>query len=95
LGSAGTATLIQRSRKIALPKSAGLEGLSVVRSGFEYSYKVPESWREDSAEALQPLRFLAMELGPLLKQLTGTVVIRRLDKIDILQKCEIFFEQEP
>src|SRR5581483_2547528 len=95
LGSAATATLIQRSVKIASRHNRAVEGVVVTREGFEYAYALPELWKESGNPAtIDALRSLATELGPLLAELTGPVVIRRLSQAADLRRCQILFEQE-
>jgi hypothetical protein len=93
LGSAATATLMRRSAKRAAGRRRDLEGLVVRRSGFQYSYQVPEPWRAFNPEPLLSVRELARELSPLLIELTGPVIIRRLSAIPDLRRCQILFEE--
>ena len=93
LGSAATATLMRRSARRAAGRRRDLDGLLVTRSGFNYSYTIPEHWRGCDPESLVSVRELARELSPLLIQLTGPVVIRRLRAVPDLQRCEVLFEE--
>jgi len=78
LGSAATATLLRRSKK-ALPADRELAGLQINRSGLEYTYVIPPEWRVESEESLAALRELVNVLSPILRELTGSAVIRYLD----------------
>jgi hypothetical protein len=93
LGNAATATLFRRSIKRASERTRELEGVMIRRETFEYAYKVPDHWREPRPEDLLALRELAKELAPLLIELTGPVVVRRLNAIHELKRCGIVFEE--
>lgn len=93
LGTATTATLMRRSIKRATAAAGGLEGLEIHRQGFEYSYTVPQAWSEDRPELMVAMRGLARELSPLLHQLTGPIVLRRLNTLPELRRCELSFQE--
>lgn len=93
LGSAATATLVRRSAKRAAVRRRDLDGLIVSRAGFNYSYQVPDAWRDCSPEPVASVRELARELSPLLVELTGPVIIRRLGAIPDLLRCEVLFQE--
>ena len=81
LGTAATATLLRRAMKEAADR-ASLDGLAIERQGFSFSYAVPESWQEAHGGApLEALLTVIDELRPLLVELTGSVVIRRLERL--------------
>lgn len=95
LGSAATATLIRRGAKVASAQFPELQNLVVARKGFEYSYTVPDAWTQSSsADAVDALRSLATALGPLLVELTGSVVVRRLATDERLLRNGVLFQQE-
>jgi hypothetical protein len=93
LGSAATATLVRRSARRAAEGSRELEGLVISRDGFDYAYRLPASWTEPRLEAIGALRVLAAQLSPLLFELTGPVIVRRLSAIPALQRSEILFQE--
>lgn len=93
LGSAATATLVRRSVKRAASRRRDLDDLIVSRAGFNYCYQVPDSWRECRPEPVASVRELARELSPLLVELTGPVIVRRLRAIPDLQRCEVLFQE--
>jgi hypothetical protein len=93
LGTVVTATLMRRSAKRAAVRRRDLEQLTVDRRGFEYTCQIPSSWTVPSAESVAAIRELARELSPLLSELTGPVLIRRLSAIPSLQRCEILFQE--
>jgi hypothetical protein len=85
IGTPATAALLRRTAK-DLP-----DGPVISRAGLEYAYRVPDHWRQESAEGMSAFRALARKLSPLLIELTGVVLIRRLDAIGELQRCNISF----
>jgi hypothetical protein len=91
IGSAATAALVRRSAKRVTERNQQRECVSVTRVGIEFKYSVPAGWRAGDAEALSALRELAVELSPLLVELTGPVVIRRLVASTELVRCNILF----
>ena len=92
LGTAATATLLRRSIKRANLRQPGLDGVVIARDGFEYSYVVPDRWKSSGPEQLAELRGLTEELSTLLKQLTGPIVINRLNNLPELRRCDLSFE---
>jgi hypothetical protein len=86
LGTAATATLLRRAARAAAQRFPGLEDLAVAKDRLEYRYKVPESWK-DSVDGMPPAFCeLVRQLRPLLVELTGSIVIRRLDQIPELRE---------
>ena len=90
MGSAATATLVRRAVKHASTRSSGCDGLCVIRERYEYRYALPESWSTAPDDGLASLRLLATELRPLLFELTGRVVLRRLHEVPQLDRCGLF-----
>jgi hypothetical protein len=88
IGTAAAATLVRRSAR-----RARVDGLSVSRDGFKYTYCVPPEWSEDRPEPVLALRAVARELGPLLIELTGRVLLRRLVTAPELARNQILFEE--
>jgi hypothetical protein len=93
LGTAATATLMRRSVKRAAERRRALEAVVVEREGFAYSYRLPTHWSERRTESVGELREITRELVPLLVELTGPVLIRRLSAIPGLRRCDIPFEE--
>lgn len=91
LGSATTATLLRRSRNNLVPRLPELEDLRIDRRGLEYGYTLPESWKDVSTTSMEELRQLVDELGPLLVQLTGSVILRKLAAIPAFSRNGIVF----
>ena len=93
LGAAATAALLRRSIKRASEVGAALDGLTVRREHLTYALSVP-SWTEAQDHAA--LEAIVRELSPLLVELTGHVVVRRLSLISEFRNSGIHFaEGEP
>ncbi|NVJ24416.1 MULTISPECIES: hypothetical protein [Myxococcus] len=90
LGTPATATLIRRSLKLAAQNAPELQGISVSRERFEYRLILPPEWRDGTIGTLDGLRAVARELQPLLQELTGPVVVRRLRGIPEVERCRLF-----
>ena len=88
MGTAATATLIRRAGKLATVRAPDLAQLCVVKNGLEYSYGLPPSWTsQNAAIGVDALCELTRELRSMLAELTGPVVLRRLDSIPELGAC--------
>ena len=88
MGSAATATLLRRAAKRATRQAPALAGFEIVRDVLEYHYRLPDSWKEaQGPELVNAMCELTRELRPLLVELTGAVVLRRLDTIPELAAC--------
>jgi hypothetical protein len=88
IGSAATAALVRRSVRRASVRFPALAGFSIAREGFEYQYATPEGWSDSSraGECLEELRGVIDALWPLLIELTGQVLVRRLQAIPEFQR---------
>ena len=85
LGTAATATVLRRAMKQAAARAA-LDGLAIERQGFSYGYTVPESWQTaHGGKPLEALLAVIGELRPILVELTGSVVVRRLERLGIFE----------
>ena len=93
IGTAATATLLHRSARRAVGRSPDLDGLSISRDGFVYAYRLPTVWNEARPEPIAALRELLRELSPLLVELTGAVILRRLAALPDLRRCDLFVEE--
>ena len=87
LGTAGTAAIVRRAAARAARQSRELVELDIRREGLEYRYTLPHAWSHP-AEAAAPgerapiaLRALIAEIGRVLVELTGTIVVGRLEQI--------------
>jgi hypothetical protein len=93
IGTAATATLVRRSARRIAQRNQQIECVSVDRDGIDFKYTVPDHWRSEGDDALTALRELALELSPLLVELTGPVLIRRLVASSDLARCHIWFRE--
>lgn len=92
IGPTATAALLQRSVKRAVPVQPELHELVIMRDQFDYTYTLPVSWRQADAEPRDALRQVVRELWPLLSELTGPVVVRRLREVPELRRCRVIPE---
>lgn len=96
MGSAAAATLLRRAAKRARERAPELAELSIDRDLFEYRYEVPPSWMATpSSASSHALHELVRELRPLLLELTGPVVLRRLRAIPALDPYKHLLEGAP
>lgn len=89
MGTATTATLLRRAAKRGGARDAGrleLAALDISRDGLVYRYQLPASWA-DPGVLRDAVCLLLVELRPLLAELTGSVVVRRLDDMPELKVC--------
>jgi hypothetical protein len=93
LGSATTATLLRRSVSARASRSPGLAGVRIQRQGLQYGYTLPASWTHPGEEGSQALRDLIAELRPVLMELTGALVLKRLDAVPEFRDSGIIFAQ--
>ena len=89
IGPTATAALIQRSAKRAAHDSPELRDLVITRDRFAYTYAVPRAWKEASTAPPAALTRVVRELWPVLSELTGTVVVRRLRDEPLLRRCGV------
>jgi hypothetical protein len=95
IGTAATAALVRRSAKRLCDRNRELASVTITREGFDYRYSLPDAWRLAEGQAVAALRALARELSPLLVELTGPVIIRRLDAVGDLKRCQVLFQERP
>jgi len=81
LGTAATATLVRRATQRAARRCPELGELVITRTSLQYSYNLPAAWKDRACDPPLALRELASELRPLLFDLTGTVVLKHLERI--------------
>jgi|GEM_PF-1811953 hypothetical protein len=87
LGAAATAALVRRSARHVALRTPGREGVTITRDGFTYRYVLPERWSQCAGEPVVGLRELVHELVPLLQELTGPVVVRRIESLAEFRRC--------
>ncbi|MBA3395660.1 MAG: hypothetical protein H0T89_23655 [Deltaproteobacteria bacterium] len=93
LGSSATATLLRRAAKHGAGHRPELRDLVIHRPAFEYEYILPMQWSND-AHGREALQALVRTLIPLLQQLTGPIVIRRLQAIPALVQAGLIDHEE-
>jgi hypothetical protein len=89
IGPTATAALLQRSIKRAAEDQPELRELVIGRDQFVYTYKVPPSWTRPEPTSRPALTRVVRELWPLLSDLTGPVVVRRLSDVPLLRRCGV------
>jgi hypothetical protein len=94
LGSPATATLLRRSAKRRLRDFPELGELAITRKGFEYVYAVPADWKHANEQSNAALQALVQDLYSLLFELTGPVVLHRLEKLPQLAKCGLSVSED-
>jgi hypothetical protein len=94
LGTAATAAIVRRGAQRATPNHADLADLVIVRDHLRYRYTLPGAWSQAAERGNVPLRALAREIGRLLLELTGTVVIRVLEQSPELRAGGLVWRSE-
>jgi hypothetical protein len=86
LGTTAAATLLRRAAQRATPRSPELGEFAVLRTDAGYTYTLPRTLVGKLEHRPVALRELVGELRPLLAELTGQVVVRRIEQIPGLQE---------
>jgi hypothetical protein len=86
LGTTATATLLRRAAQRAMARSPELGEFVVVRTDAGYTYTLPRALVGKLERTPVALRELVGELRPLLAEMTGQVVLRRIEQIPGLQE---------
>lgn len=94
LGTAAAAALLRRAARRAAARSPELATLSITRDSLEYHYTLPATWSAPVAVPAPALCELINELCVLLVDLTGPVVIQRLEQIPELRDRGMIPRQE-
>jgi len=92
LGTAAAATLLRRAVHRASGRTERLRDVLIARDGVDFVYALPSHWSEPGDATLDDLRDLVRELRPILVELTGPVVVRRLGQIAALRERGIVEE---
>lgn len=93
IGPTATAALLQRSIKRAAADQPELRDLVIGRDQFVYTYTLPKSWAQPEQTPRPALTGVVRELWPLLSDLTGSVVVRRLSDVPLLRRCGVIPNQ--
>jgi hypothetical protein len=95
LGTAATAALLRRALRRAAAQQPVLSTVATKPEGLTYRYTVPPTWQQAlDQEALAALRELTRELYPLLVEMTGSVVVRRLARVEPLRRAALAPQEE-
>jgi hypothetical protein len=94
LGTAAVAAIVRRAVGRAAADCPELVDLVVLRQDLDYRYTLPLAWSQKVAYRPRALRLLVAEIGRLLVELTGTVVIRRLEEIPELRASGLVWQTE-
>ena len=93
LGTAAAAAIVRRAAGRAASHHPELVQLVVLREELEYRYTLPESWM-NGGRVPTGLHVLVAEIGGLLVELTGTVVVRHLEGIPELRASKLVWRKE-
>jgi hypothetical protein len=85
LGTTAAATLVRRAARRAMVRNPELAELAVLRTDAGYTYALPRALIGKVEHAPVALRDLVRELRPLLVEMTGQVVVRRIDQLPALR----------
>jgi len=81
-----TATIVRRAALRAAPRNALLGELAVSFVDVDYFYTLPHAFNDPADGPPVALFELIGEMRPLLEQLTGQVILRRIDQIPELRE---------
>jgi hypothetical protein len=94
LGTAAVAAIVRRAVGRAAPENPELVELVILREDLQYRYTLPQAWSQKAERGPIALRVLVAEIGRLLVELTGTVVIQRLEQIPELRASGLVWRTE-
>ena len=97
LGTAAAAAIVRRAAQRAAAQSPELAELSVSRDALAYRYTLPPAWSKTTQTAARgqgAFRPLVVEIGRLLAELTGSVVITRLEQVPELRDRGLVWRAE-
>ena len=90
LGTAAAATVLKRAIKRACVRLPELEGVVVAREGWEYRCSPPEAWHErHPSETPAFIALVQDDLFPILRELTGPIVLQRLERVPELDVLKL------
>jgi hypothetical protein len=89
LGTAAASTILRRAALRAASRSPELALVVFSRVDMEYAYDLPTDFQDRFAGAGSAMYELVRELLPLLVEMTGQVVVRRIEQIPQIQACGI------
>jgi len=86
LGTTAAATLLRRAAQRAVPRSPELGEFAILRTDAGYTYTLPRALIGKLEHTPVALRELVSELRPLLAEMTGQIVVRRMEQIPGLRE---------
>jgi hypothetical protein len=93
LGVSATASIVRRAAKRAAADRPELGQLTIHKRAFEYEYVVPPQWSQNGPK--DSLCRLVDCLVPILRELTGGIVIQRLrSHPQLSHACKCLMEME-
>jgi hypothetical protein len=93
LGTGATATLLRRAIRKVAERRPDLKGLTIRKEALKYAFTIPDSWNEPQTTEMDALRDVTQALRPMLAELTGRVVLRQLEKLELLKEHRIMTEE--
>ena len=94
LGTAAVAAIVRRAVGRAAVEHPELVDLVVLREDLAYRYRLPQAWSQNGDRGAVAFRGLVTEIGRLLVDLTGTVVICKLEQLPELRSCGLIWRAE-
>jgi hypothetical protein len=94
LGTAAVAAIVRRAVARTASDNPELVDLIIIRKNLQYQYTLPPAWSQKTARGPVALQALAAQIGRILVELTGTVVIRRLEQIPVLRARGLLWRAE-
>jgi len=94
LGTAAAAAIVRRAVGRAAPENPELVELAILREDLQYRYTLPQAWSQKAEREPIALRALVTEIGQLLVELTGTIVIHQLEQIPELRQSGLVWRAE-
>jgi hypothetical protein len=95
LGTAAAATVLRRAVKRACVRLPELAELRVERDRWDYRCTSPEGWdKRTLADTPAFIELVRSELYPLLQELTGPIVLRRLERVPELRQVGLSRPEE-
>lgn len=94
LGTAAVAAIVRRAAGRAAADHPELLDVVVIRKDLQYHYTLPHAWSQKAGRGPLALRILVAEIGRLLVEFTGTVVVRRLEQIPELRARGLIWRPE-
>jgi hypothetical protein len=89
MGSAATATFLRRAIRRATLAHPELATIAITKHHLDYEYVLPTHWTGNRA-SLPALAGMSSELEELLRELTGSVMVRRLRALPELANAGLF-----